>query len=334
MLDTGEILRTPDAAFAELPDYPFEPHYSEVDGLRIHYLDEGSENPKTIFLFHGQPSWSYLYRHMIPGLVRAGYRVVAPDLVGFGRSDKPVDPAAHTYQGHVDWMTGFVRQLGVRHAAAFMQDWGGLIGLRVLAAEPEWLSRLVIANTTLPDATGVARFLMPRMLKTLALLSGSPTIDDFAKTLSFRHWTAYFARSETLALGQILQLLTVRHLSPEEASAYDAPFPNARYYAGPRRMPQIVASQLAENHAAWVDVLEQWRQPVLTLFSDKDPFLAARGLDKSFQKRFPGAAGQPHTTITEASHFLQEDRAAEISENVVKWLTSTGFNATENGNSS
>ncbi|MBW2242941.1 MAG: alpha/beta fold hydrolase [Deltaproteobacteria bacterium] len=327
MLHPGEVLRTPEAAFADLPDYPFAPHYCEVDGLRIHYVDEGSQNAKTIFLFHGQPSWSYLYRHMIPALVRAGYRVIAPDLVGFGKSDKPVEPGAHTYPAHVDWMTGFVRQLGIRHGAAFMQDWGGLIGLRVLAAEPEWLSRLVVANTTLPDATGVARFLMPRVLKALALLSGSPTIDDFAKTLSFRHWTAYFARSETLELGQILQLLTVRQLAPAEVSAYDAPFPDPRYYAGPRRMPQIVASQLAENHAAWTVVLEHWRHPVLTLFSDKDPFLASRGLDKQFQERFPGAEGQPHTTISEASHFLQEDRGREIAENVVKWLVSTGFPA-------
>jgi len=328
MPDHGEILRTPDSAFTDLPDYPFEPHYIEVDGLRIHYVDEGSENEETIFLFHGQPSWSYLYRHMVPIFARAGYRVIAPDLVGFGKSDKPTDPNTHTYQAHVDWMTGFVRQLGIKNAASFMQDWGGLIGLRVLAAEPEWLSRLVVANTTLPDAAGVARHLLPRVLKFAAFLAGRPTFDDFAKTLSFRHWTSYFGRSETLEIGKVLQLLTVKDLSQAEMAAYDAPFPDARYYAGPRRMPQLVASQLAENHIAWIDVLEQWQQPVLTLFSDKDPFLADSGLDKQFQERLPGAKAQPHTIITGASHFLQEDQSIAISENVLKWLTSTGFQVT------
>jgi haloalkane dehalogenase len=224
-------------------------------------------------------------------------------------------------------MTGFVRKLGIDHAAAFMQDWGGLIGLRVLAAEPEWLSRLVVANTTLPDATGVVRVLMPRVLKLLAFVSGTPTIDDFARTLSFRHWTAYFARCETLEIGEIVQLLTVKQLTPAEVAAYDAPFPDARHCAGPRRMPQLVASQLLENHRAWIEGLEHWRHPVLTLFSDKDPFLADSGLDKQFQERFPGAEAQPHTILSEASHFLQEDRGRDISEIVSKWLWSTGFHA-------
>lgn len=328
MLDQGEILRTPEEAFSDLLDYPFEPHYIEIDGLRIHYVDEGGENEKTIFLLHGQPSWSYLYRHMIPVFVGAGYRVIAPDLIGFGKSDKPSDPAAHTYQAHVDWMTGFVRQLGTQHAAAFMQDWGGLIGLRVLAAEPEWLSRLVVANTTLPDATGAAGLLMPLGMKLAALLGGKSTIEDIAKTPSFRHWVCYFRRSEALEIGKILQLLTVRELTQAEMSAYDAPFPDARYYAGPRRMPQIIASQLGENRRAWTDVLEHWRHPVLTMFSDKDPFLSESGLDREFQARLPGAKEQPHTTITEASHFLQEDRSADIAERVSDWLKSTRFHPT------
>jgi haloalkane dehalogenase len=325
MREDCEIRRTPESAFSNLPDYPFEPHYAEVDGLRIHYVDEGRHNAKTIFLFHGQPSWSYLYRHMIPILAGAGYRVIAPDLVGFGKSDKPADPRVHTYPAHVEWMTGFVRQLGIQTAASFMQDWGGLIGLRVLAAEPQWLSRLIVANTTLPDVTGIAGLLFPHVLKASAMLTRRTTIDDFAKTFSFRHWTSYLGRSETLEIGEILQLLTVRDLSPAELAGYDAPFPDSRYYAGPRRMPELVASQMAENHAAWTHGLEKWPHPALTLFSDQDPFLSNKGLDTQFQTRLPGAKGQPHTTITQGSHVLQEDRGPEISRNVLEWLASTNF---------
>lgn len=318
------FVRTPDAAFEGIPDYPFEPHYLEVNGLRIHYVDEGSGD-KTIFLFHGQPSWSYLYRHMIPVLVDAGYRVVAPDLVGFGKSDKPTDQSAHTYAAHVAWMTGFVRELGITDAAAFMQDWGGLIGLRVLANEPGWLSRLVVANTALAGATGIKRILMPLGIKMVSATSGKPTVDDFGKSLSFRHWIGYFRRSETLEIGKLMQFLTVKDLTAAEMAAYDAPFPDETYYAGPRQMPQNVADQLAENHAAWTDVLEHWELPVLTLFSDKDPFLADRGFDKEFQERFPGARNQPHATTTNASHFLQEDKTNELATNITNWLTQTGF---------
>ncbi|MBV7331158.1 alpha/beta fold hydrolase [Chloroflexi bacterium TSY] len=318
------ILRTPDSAFAKLPDYPFEPHYVEVNGLRVHYVDEGRENEKTIFLFHGQPSWSYLYRHMIPLFVEAGYRVIAPDLVGFGKSDKPSDPEAHTYQAHVDWMTEFVRQLGIKNAAAFMQDWGGMIGLRVLAAEPEWLLRLVVSNTALPDANGITKILMPLSMKAMTYFAGQTTIEGFAAKQSFGNWSSYFQRTEALEIGKIMQILTVKSLTEAKMSAYDAPFPDDRFYAGPRRMPQIIASQLDESHQAWT-VLEKWKQPVLTLFSDKDPFLAERGMDKQFQDRLPGANGQPHTTITKASHFLQEDKGDDIADKVLRWLAKTNF---------
>ena len=325
MHQQNAILRTPESAFAKLPDYPFAPHYMEVDGLRIHYVDEGSQNEKTIFLFHGQPSWSYLYRHMIPVFVEAGYRVIAPDLVGFGKSDKPVDPKAHTYKAHVDWMTEFVRKLGIKNAAAFLQDWGGMIGMRVLAEEPEWLSRLVVGNSVLPDAGGLAKVMMPLSMKLITFLSGKSTVDDFAKKKSFGTWSSYFHRSKKLEIGKMMQILTEKDLTDAEQSAYDAPFPDDRYYAGPRRMPQIIAGQLGENRLAWKNVLEKWPHPVLTLFSDKDPFLAGQGYDAELQKRFPGASGQPHTTITEASHFLQEDKSEEIAVKVLEWLAGTKY---------
>ncbi len=320
----NKILRTPDSAFQALSDYPFAPHYIEVGDVRIHYVDEGPANAPTIFLLHGQPSWSYLYRHMIPVLVSAGYRVIAPDLVGFGRSDKPSDPAAHTFAAHVDWMTAFVRTLGISGAAAFMQDWGGMIGLRVLAREPGWLSRLVLANTALADPGPIGRALMPLGVTMLKHLPGTATVDDFAASLSFRDWLSYFRRSETLNIGAILQALTVRELSAEEMRAYDAPFPDARFYAGPRRLPTIVASELAAVHKDR-SALEAWPHPVLTLFSDRDPFLAKTPFEAMFQERFPGAHGQPHKTTTEASHFLQEDKSKELANTMDHWLRQTSF---------
>ncbi len=317
-----EILRTPDAAFEGLPHWPFAPRYETVDGVRIAYVDEG--RGPVIFLLHGQPTWSYLYRHMIPVLADAGYRVIAPDLVGFGRSDKPVDPAAHTFGAHVRWMDRFVRRLGITGAAAFVQDWGGMIALRVLAEHPDWLSRLVVANTALADPGPLGRALMPLAIRGLTALSGRATIEDLEQSLSFRHWLAYFHRSPTLELGRVVQALSVRGLSPAEAAAYDAPFPDPSFAAGPRRMPTQVATEMDAAHRAW-ESLAGWPHPVLTLFSDRDPFLAGTPFEEMFQDRFGGAAGQPHHTTTDASHFLQEDKGPELAGRIVGWLRATHF---------
>lgn len=319
-----KILTTPEVAFANLKDYPFESHYMDLGGLKMHYLDEGDKNNKTIFLFHGQPTWSYLYRHMIPLLVKEGYRVIAPDLIGFGKSDKPVDSDAHTYSAHVDWMSTFVKKLGITHAAAFMQDWGGMIGLRVLANNPNWLDRLVVANTALAEVKGPTKWIMPRMLKLLKATSGKPTIQKFAQKVNYGNWAGYLSHSKKLEIGQLIQLLTTRNLSPSEVNAYDAPFPNSNYYAGPRKMADIVASDLDAVYDDW-QKLKKWEKPVLTLFSDKDPFLADQGYDKLFQSNFPGAAGQPHITVTDASHFLQEDQFNKLSDRILNWLEQTKF---------
>ncbi len=317
------VLRTPDSAFADLPDFPFKPNYIEVDGMRMHYIDEGRENEKTVFLLHGQPSWSYLYRHMIPLFVAAGYRVIAPDLIGFGRSDKPADSDAHHYQAHVNWMTSFVQQLGINNAAVFMQDWGGMIGLRVLANNPDWASHLVVANTALGNAKGPFKYILPRMLKAMRYFAGNASIDDLAAKQSYGNWAGYFLRSKKLEIGKVMQILTTSRLSPPEMAAYEAPFLDHRFIAGPRKMPQIVAAQQDEGRDAWAK-LGQSNRPVLTLFSDKDPFLADQGIDKQFQA-LPGAASQPHQTISNASHFLQEDKGVEIATKVLKWLENTGY---------
>ncbi len=317
-------LRTPDKAFDNLDGYPFAANYMHVDGLRLHYMDEGQQNENTIFLFHGQPSWSYLYRHMVPVLVEAGYRVIAPDLIGFGKSDKPMNPDTHTYANHVKWMHEFVQQLGIKHGAAFFQDWGGMIGLRVLAKEPEWLDRLVVANTALGEMNALERFMVPKILKILAAMAGKASVDKFADNMNYGNWAGYFRHSKKLEIGRILQTLTTRELSVAEMQAYDAPFPNAQYYAAPRKMPEIVASDLSAVNADW-QKLKQWQHPVLTLFSDKDPFLTDQGYDVKFQTNFSGAKNQPHKTVENASHFLQEDQPQQLSNTTINWLQQTNF---------
>lgn len=316
----NQILRTPDTAFQNLKDYPFSPNYIELnDGVRMHYVEEGQGNEKTIFLFHGQPSWSYLYRHMIPQLVDAGYHVIAPDLIGFGKSDKPIHAENHTFSNHVHWVSDFIDQLGIKHAAAFMQDWGGMIGLRVLADRPDWLDHLIVANTALAEIKGFSKFIFPKVMKLMANRSGKPSVEKFDAKKNFGNWAGYFLRAEQLEIGRIMQVLTTKNLDPAEMKAYDAPFPDERYVAGPRTMPQIIATDLEEVNIAW-EKLKKWEKPVLTLFSDKDPFLAGKGYDKQFQKNFKGASNQPHITVKNASHFLQEDQARALVERITNWM--------------
>jgi haloalkane dehalogenase len=292
-----EILRTPDERFRDMQGYPFEPHYIETDGLRIHYVDEGPREAAPILLLHGEPSWSYLYRTMIPVLVAAGHRCVAPDLGGFGRSDKPAAREDYSYQRHVDWMRGVVEELDLRNAIFFGQDWGGLIGLRLVAEDEDRFDRIVAANTFLP--TG-----------------------DREPSDAFLAWKKYAQETPRFHVGGIVKGACVNDLAPEVIAAYDAPFPDDSYQAGARQFPALVpispddpASEA--NRAAW-KVLEQWEKPFLTLFGDSDPI--TRGGDRFFQRTVPGCAGQPHATIEGAGHFLQEDKGEEIAHHVVEWL--------------
>jgi len=318
------VLKTPEHRFLNLKDYPFKANYMDVGGLQMHYLDEGEKTNKVIFLFHGQPSWSYLYRHMIPLLVKQGYRVIAPDLIGFGKSDKPSKKKDHTYTAHVTWMSTFVKKLGINHAAAFMQDWGGMIGLRVLANNPDWLDRLIVANTALSEFKGFQRWLTPKVMTVIRSTSGKASLTDLNEKMNYSNWAGYFTHSDVLEIGQIMQLLTTKNMTPEEMKAYDAPFPNDKYYAGPRTMPEIVVTDLKEAYDDW-QKLKRWNHPVLTLFSDKDPFLADKGYDTVFQDNFSGAKGQPHITVTNASHFLQEDQSTLLSSKISNWLQQTSF---------
>lgn len=292
-----EILRTPDEQFANLPDYPFEPHYVEVDGLRIHYVDEGPADAEPVLLLHGEPSWSYLYRKMIPVITAAGYRAIVPDLVGFGRSDKPAQREDYTYQHHVDWITGFIEALDLRNITLVGQDWGGLIGLRVAAEQEGRFARIVAANTGLP--TG-----------------------DRSMGPAFLAWQRYSQEVPDFHVGGIIKGGCASDLTPEIIAAYDAPFPDDRYKAGARQFPMLVPTAPDDpaapaNRRAW-EVLTRWEKPFLTAFSDSDPI--THGSDRVFQHLVPGTKNQPHTTISGAGHFLQEDKGPELAGVIVDFM--------------
>jgi len=288
-----DVLRTPDERFAALADFPFAPHYATVradDGtaLRVHYLDEGPREAAPVLLLHGEPSWCYLYRRIIPPLAASGHRVLAPDLIGFGRSDKPRDPSDYTYERHVDWMRQWLLGLDLRDITLFGQDWGGLIGLRLVASMPERFARVVAANTGLPEGHTLSE--------------------------AFERWLQYSQSVPDLPVERIVHRGTARGLSEAEQAAYRAPFPDETYKAGARRFPALVPitpvhPSVAENTAAW-RVLEQFEKPFLTAFSDGDAI--TRGGERAFQRRIPGARGQAHVTIAGAGHFLQEDKPEEL----------------------
>jgi haloalkane dehalogenase len=291
-----DILRTPDARFADLADFPFAPHYAEIanaggPALRLHYLDEGPRDAAPVLLLHGEPSWCYLYRHMIPPLVARGHRVLAPDLIGFGRSDKPTLRTDYTFERHVDWMSDWLTGLDLTNITLFCQDWGGLIGLRLVARFPERFARVVAANTGLP-------------------------VGGRKPPLAFKLWVAFSQLVPRFPVGWLVSKGTVRGLTAPEKAAYDAPFPDERYKAGVRQFPLLVPvtdkhASVAESKAAW-QVLSQFDKPFLTAFGDSDPI--TRGGERILQERIPGARGQPHTTIAQAGHFLQEDQPLKLVE--------------------
>jgi haloalkane dehalogenase len=297
-----DYLRTPDARFDNLPDYKFTPNYRNLEaGLRLHFIDEGPHNGPIVLLMHGQPSWCYLYRHFIPVLVAAGCRVLAPDMIGFGRSDKLVHRVDYSYENHVAWMRDWVEALDLRDVSLFCQDWGGLIGLRLVAAMPDRFASVIAANTGLPIGTGMSE--------------------------AFGHWVVYSQTIDVLPIGGVLQNATTRVLSDAEVAAFDAPFPEERFKEGARALPPLVPAtadhaSVEENKAAWA-VLSGFNKPFLTAFSDSDPITA--GGDKPFQAEVPGAADQPHVTIKGAHHFLQEDAAPELTRIIIDHMTRSGI---------
>jgi haloalkane dehalogenase len=315
-----QYLRTPDECFENLVDYPFQPHYQVIpDGegeeLRIHYLDEGSGSAGTMLLMHGQPTWSYLYRHMIHPLVAAGYRVIAPDLVGFGRSDKPTSIDDYTYARHVRWMSDWLTALDLQQLILFCQDWGGLIGLRLVAAFPERFAALVVSNTGLPRGMVPPEFTEPlkEAYKTLPVVKVQELGERFADDSGipgFFYWRKFCAESADFDVGDLMKEVSVNPLSDSAIAGYRAPFPDQSYMAGARKFPTLVPllhdeDEVPENTAAW-ETLKQFEKPVMLAFGDRDPVTA--GGDMPFLKEVKGARGVPHRTIEKGGHFVQEDQ--------------------------
>ncbi|MGH8978540.1 MAG: haloalkane dehalogenase [Acidimicrobiia bacterium] len=300
-----DALRTPDDRFVDLPDFSFAPNYLEVrsgddDGtLRVHYLDEGPRDAPTVLLMHGEPSWCFLYRKMIPVLSAAGLRSVAPDLIGFGRSDKPTDRADYSYAAHVDWMRAALFDgLDLREITLVGQDWGGLIGLRLVGEHPDRFARVVAANTFLPTGD-------------------TPPGDAFLA------WQRFSQTVDVFPAGFIVNSGCTTELSERVVAAYDAPFPDEYHKAGARQFPMLVPTSpddpaAAANRAAW-GVLKDFDRPFLTAFSDQDPI--TRGGDSVFRRDVPGCAGQAHATIEGGGHFLQEDRGEDLAKVVAKFVT-------------
>jgi len=300
-VDGVKVLRTPDSRFENLADYPFEPHYVDVNGLRMHHVDEGPRDGQVVLMLHGEPSWSYLYRKMIPLFTAAGYRAIAPDLIGFGKSDKLAATSAYTYQRHVDWTWDWLQSLDLHEITLVCQDWGSLIGLRLVAEHPERFARVVLANGALP--TG-----------------------DQELTEGFKRWLMFSRRSPVLPIRTILQMGSKTQLGMEVLEAYKAPFPGEAYKAGARIFPALVPIRPDDpaapaNRRAWRSLM-RFDKPFLTAFGDSDP--VTRGGERAFQRLVPGAKGQPHTMIQGAGHFIQEDKGEELAQIVLDFMAAAG----------
>jgi haloalkane dehalogenase len=287
-----EVFRTPDERFSGLPDFDFEPHYVEVEGLRLHYLDEGEGDP--VVLFHGEPTWSYLYRKMIPALVEAGHRAIAPDYAGFGRSDKPTDRSWYTYDRHVALMTALLEQVGVKSATVVVQDWGGPIGLRWAVENPERAERLVIMNT--------------------GLFAGR--VNE-----AFMAWRSFAERNPDLPVAFVIQSATATDVPQEILDAYEAPWPSPESKAGPAQFPLLVPIEESDpgvaemNHVR--ERLAEWERPALVCFSDSDPIFTPEA-GQRFVDHIPGA--RELVVIEGAAHFLQEDKGERIASEINDFL--------------
>ena len=292
-----DVLRTPDDCFKGLPEFDYPPHYTVVGGLRVAHLDEGPRDAPIVLLMHGEPTWSFLYRKMIPVLVAAGLRVVAPDLVGFGRSDKPARPGDYSYANHVRWMNAWLADQDLHRITLFCQDWGSLIGLRMVVDAPQRFDRIVLANGGLPTGTSEIPF-------------------------AFKIWRAFARFSPWFPIGRIVKAGCAQGLTPQEVAAYDAPFPTRRHRIAARLFPGFVPTRRDDperenNERAW-EFFKRWDKPFLTLFSNRDP--VTRGGHRIWQQLVPGAQGQPHAVTRGAGHFLQEDKGAEVAQAIVAFI--------------
>jgi haloalkane dehalogenase len=285
------VLQTPESRFKDLPDYPWVPKFLDVaPGLRMHHVDEGPREAPVVLMLHGEPSWSYLYRHMIPVITAGGMRAVAPDLIGFGKSDKLPRLDDYSYQSHVDWLVAFIEKLDLRGITLICQDWGSLLGLRIAAEHPDRFARILVANGVLPIA-------------------------DRPTPPAFHLWRAFARYSPIFPIGRIIAAGTRTKLRPEVIAAYDAPFPCAAFKAGARAFPRLVPTHASDpaipsNRAAW-DALSRWEKPFLCIFGAGDPILGKA--DRALIEHVPGARGQPHQRVR-GGHFIQEDQGPLLAQ--------------------
>ena len=314
------ILRTPDERFDDLKDYPFKPNYLIIGNTRIHYIDEGPKDGQIIYLLHGEPTWSYLFRKMIPTLVNEGYRVIAPDMVGFGKSDKYISVDDYSHQMHVNKMTQLIIELDLKNITAHFHDWGGPVGLRVLAKEQNRFDRVIVSNTSLP-ATGrgflndLKGYLLGPIFKFTIWLQGPATWEEFIGGDGFANWIRYSKYSDNIDIGGVMQVLG--SVTEEEKIAYEAPYPNASYKAGAQIFPYLIPSELRKNEKAYREVLEKWEKPFLIANSDNDPVTGNNPRLVKLLKRVPSAQ---EVVIKGPGHFLQEEAGPEYAELIIDFI--------------
>ena len=314
------ILRTPDDRFENLEDFPFKANYLTIGDTRIHYLDEGPTKGEVIYLLHGEPAWSYLFRKMIPVLVDAGYRVIAPDMVGFGKSDKYISVEDYTHQMHVDKMTQLIVELDLKNITAHVHDWGGLVGLRVVAEEPDRFSRIIASNTSL-IATGrgvlndMFSFIAYPLFKFSIWFQGPATWEEFIGGDGFTGWIRYSKSTDNIDVGGIMQ--TLGTVSASERVGYEAPYPNATYKAGAQIFPYLIPSELRKNEKAYREVFEKWDKPFLIANSDNDPVTSNNPRLVEMLKRVPTAE---EIVIKGPGHFIQEEAGPEYAQLIIDFI--------------
>jgi len=318
-----EFVRTPEERFENLPEYNFEPNYVEIDGLRMHYLDEGPKDGQVILMLHGQPVWSYLYRKMIKDLVPKGYRCIAPDLIGMGKSDKPIKEQYHIYDLHCNNTLAFIKKLDLKNITAFVQDWGSLIGTRLVGENPELFARLVLANGDLPLLTEETNpFYIPNpVVVNPKIKSFKDIIKYWLKGIpdSFQAWILYCLQNSRTFVGEIMQQATANELTKEEVAAYEAPFPSFIYMAGPRTLPSMNAGLVGQQLAAW-EGLKKFEKPFISFIGLKDKLLGRPRIQEKWISKVPGAKGQAHEQFENADHFIQDDIGEIMADRVHKFI--------------
>lgn len=331
-----KYVRTPDERFSNLPDFPFEPNYVEIDGLRMHYVDEGPQDAEVVLMLHGQPTWAYLYRKMIPIIVEGGFRAIAADHIGMGRSDKPIDIGIHTFEQQVEWQKKFITSLGLNNITLFCQDWGSLIGLRVAGDLPDLFARIVVANGTIPILKkGSNPFRVPNPVVI------DQSFGDFSSILPkerrrlpermlrrltpllwarfFQKWIRFALTAPNFTPSQVVQAVSHIELSNTELGAYDAPYPSFIYKAAVRTFPSMVTAIEENNAQAWEN-LGNYDKPFLFLGGELDHNMGRMENQLTLTNHIPGANGQEHERYPNAAHFIQEDEGVALGHKVVEFM--------------